>query len=42
VDGLGDVRLDKIMAFVTGSMKNVFKRRVRVLWEMRVYEGRKK
>jgi hypothetical protein len=42
VDGLKDVRLNKVMAYVTGGTKNGFKRRVRVLWEMRVYDGRKK
>jgi hypothetical protein len=41
VDGLEDVRLDEVMAYVTGSTKDGFQRRVRVLWEMRVYEGRK-
>jgi hypothetical protein len=42
VDGLEDVGLDKVMAYVTGCAKNGFKRRVRVLWEMRVDDGRKK
>ena len=42
MDGLEDVRLDQVMAYVTGCMKNGFERRVGVLWEMRVYEGRKK
>jgi len=42
VDDLEDVRLDEVVAYVPGSTKNGFKGRVRVLWEMRVYEGRKK
>ena len=42
MDGLEDVRLDEVMAYVTGCMKYGFKRRVRVLREMRVNDGRKK
>ena len=42
MDGLEDVRLDQVMAYVTGCLKNGFQRRVVVLWEVRVYEGRKK
>jgi hypothetical protein len=42
MDDLEDVRLDEVMAYVMGGMKNRFKGRVRVLWEMRVYNGCKK
>jgi hypothetical protein len=42
VDGLENVGLDEVMAYVTGCAKNGFKGRVRVLWEMRVDDGRKK
>ena len=42
MDDLEDVRLDKVMAYVTGGTEDGFKGRVRVLWKMRVYEGRKK
>lgn len=42
VDELEDVRLDKVMAYVTGGTKNGFKGRGRVLWEIRVYDGGKK
>lgn len=42
VDGLEDVRLDKVMGYVTGGTKNGFKGGVGVVREMRVYEGRKK
>lgn len=41
VDGLKEVRLDKVVANVTGGADDRFKR-IRVLWEMRVYEGGKK
>ena len=41
MDGLKDVRLDKVVANVTGGAENGFKR-LRVLWEMRIYEGSKK
>jgi hypothetical protein len=42
VYGLEDVRLNEVMAYVTGCTKNGFKGRVMVLWEMRVDDGRKK
>jgi hypothetical protein len=41
VDGLEDVRLDKVMTYVTGGTKSGFKGRVGVLWEMRIDEGGK-
>lgn len=41
MDGLKEVRLDKVVANVTGGAKNGFKR-MRVLWKMRVYEGGEK
>ena len=42
VNGLEDVRLDEVVAYVTGGMKYGFKRRVGVLLEMRVDYGREK
>jgi hypothetical protein len=39
VDRLKDVRVNKIVTYVTGGTENGFKRGMRVLWEMRVYEG---
>jgi len=38
LDRLKDVRLDKIVTYVTGGMKNGVKRRMRGLREMRIYE----
>lgn len=40
--GLEDVRLNEVMAYVTGCTKYGFKGRMVVLWEMRVDDGRKK
>lgn len=42
VDRLKDVRVDKVVTYVAGGTKNGFKRGMRVLWEMRIYEGGEK
>lgn len=41
VDGLKEVRLDEVVANVTGGADDGFKS-IRVLWEVRVYEGGEK